>query len=129
MRTIITTIVCILASLAAVNGAAAQTHSVRVVIPFDFSASGSQLPAGTYTIANQYGLTWITKSGSREATYLRATPATDSQPDDSRVVFSISDGQIFLQKILCPQINMSLELLPSKSAIRTQAHRVSNQGN
>ena len=129
MRKIITTIVCMLASLAAVNGAAAQKHAVRVDIPFDFSASGAQLPAGTYTIATQNGLTWITKNGSQKSTYVRTTPATDTQPDDSKVVFSTDGDQHLLRKILCPRSDMSLELLPSKSANRDQAQPVSNLGN
>jgi hypothetical protein len=128
MKQIITTIVCLLASLATVNGAAAQQHAVRAFIPFNFSAAGAELPAGNYTIATQYGLTWITKNGSGKRLYVKARPANGAQPNDSKLIFSNSGDRVSLQKVLCPQINMSLELLPSKSAIKNQA-QAGNPGN
>jgi len=129
MNRIMTTILCTLAGFAVLNGAAAQQHAVRAVIPFDFSAAGAVLPAGNYTIATQNGLTWITKSGSAERVFVKAKPATGALPDDSKLIFSISGDQISLQKILCPEVNMSLELLPPKSATRAQAQRVTPLGN
>src|SRR5215469_16451020 len=120
MRKIITTIVCMLTSLAAVNGAGAQQHAVRATIPFDFSAAGVELSAGTYTIATQNGLTSITKSGTRKAVFVRAKAATGALPDDSKLVFSINGDQHLLQKTLCPEVNMSLELLPSKPEMKVQ---------
>jgi len=129
MNRIMTTIISTLAGFALLNGAAAQERTVRAVIPFDFSAAGAELPAGTYTIATQYGLTWITQNGSGKRLYLKAKPADGALPDDSKLIFSNSGDQISLRKVLCPQINMSLELVPSKAGTRTQVQPVSNPGN
>jgi len=129
MNRIMTTILGTLAGFAVLNGAAAQQHAVRAVIPFDFTAAGAVLPAGNYTIETQNGLTWITRSGSAERVFVTAKPATGALPDDSKLIFSTSGDHVSLQKILCPQVNMSLELLPSKSAIKAQAKRAGNQGN
>jgi hypothetical protein len=128
MKRIITTIVCGLASLALVNGATAQQQTVRVVIPFDFSASGAHLPPGTYTIATRNSFTSITKDGTGESAFVRAVPVTGNS-DDSKLVFATDGDQRLLQKILCPRVNMSLELLPSKPQTRAQVQPVSNAGN
>src|SRR5580658_2738631 len=125
MNRIITTIVCTLASIVLVNRAAAQQPTVRVVIPFAFSASGTQLPAGTYTIATQNGFTSITNDGTGESTFLRVIPFIDNLPDDSKLVFSAYGDEHFLRKILCPGFHMSLELVPSKPESRARA---SNSG-
>lgn len=125
---IITTIVCALASLVVVNGAAAQRPAVRVVIPFDFSASGTQLPAGTYTIATRDRFTVITEDGTGKSAVLRVIPFIDDLPDDSKLVFSIYGDQHFLRKILCPGFNMSLELVPSEPEIRARVQTAGNPG-
>ena len=128
MNRVITTIICTLASFVALNGAAAEKHAVRVDIPFDFSASGAQLPAGIYTIETENGFTLITKGSTGESTFMRAIPLIDNLPGDSKLVFSPYGDQHFLRKILCPGINMTLEILPSKLEIRAQAQKVSNAG-
>lgn len=127
MNRIITTILCVLASLATVNGAAAQQRAVRVVIPFDFSASNAQLPAGSYIIATENGFTSITKSGTRKKAFVTAIPVFDNQSDDSKVIFSTYGDQHFLRKVLCPEINMSLELLPSKAEIKARVQSANNR--
>jgi hypothetical protein len=126
MNRIITTIVCTLASLVVLNGAVAQEPAVRVVIPFDFSASGTQLRAGTYTIATQNGSTTITEDSTGESRFLRTIPFSDNLPDDSKLIFSIYGDQHFLRKILCPSLHMSLELMPSKPEIRARVQTASN---
>ena len=129
MNRIMTTIISALAGFAVINGAAAQQHAVRAFIPFNFSAAGAELPAGNYTITTQYGLTWITQSGSGKRLYVKAKPANGAQPNDSKLIFTNSGDDISLRKVLCPQINMSLELMPSKAGTRTQVQPVSNPGN
>jgi hypothetical protein len=59
---------------------------------------------------------------------VRAIPLIDNLPGDSKLVFSTYGDQHFLRKILCPGINMTLEILPSKLEIRAQAQKVSNAG-
>ena len=109
-----------LAGFVIVNAAPAQKRALRVVIPFDFSASGTKMPAGAYTIAIQNGFTSIVKDSTGESTVVTAIPVEDNLPDDSKVVFSIYGDRHFLRKILCPRLNVSLELLPSKSEIKTR---------
>lgn len=128
MNRVITTIICTLASLVAVNGAAAEKHAVRVTIPFDFSAAGTQLPAGAYTIAAEDSFTLITSSTGK-STFVKTIPFVDNSPDDSKLIFSTYGEQHFLRKILCPGLNMTLELLPSKPEIKAQSPTISNSGN
>ena len=128
MNRITTTIVCIFAGLFAVNHVAAQRHSVRVIIPFDFTASGAQLSAGSYTIASQNGFTWITNDGTQKSTFVTAIGVADTMPDESKVIFSSYGDKHVLRKILCPGVNMSLELLPSKHATKAQPQLASNSG-
>lgn len=128
MNRIITTIVCTLASLVGLNSAAAQEPAVRVVISFDFSASGTRLPAGTYTIATQNGFTLMTEDSTGKSIFLRTIPFIDNLPDDSKLIFSIYGDQHFLRKILCPGLHMSLELVPSKRETRARAQTASSSG-
>jgi hypothetical protein len=114
MNRIITTVISMFASFVVLNGATAQQHAVRAVIPFDFSVEGTQLPAGTYTIATKDGLTSITENYSGKFTFVTVAPAIDNLPNDSKLIFSTYGGQHFLRKVLCPGANMSLELVPSK---------------
>ena len=126
----ITIILCMLASLITLNGnATAQQHAVRVLIPFDFSVAGAHLPAGAYTIATQNGLTSITKNDSRKSTYVKTIPVFDNEANDSKVVFSSYGDQRFLRKILCPHLNMSVELAPSKPEIDARRRTASSPGN
>lgn len=128
MNRIITTAACILASLIVVNGAPAQKHAVRVDIPFDFSASGTQLPAGSYTIATQNDFTSITQNSTGKTTFVSAIPVTDNLPNDSKLVFSVYRDQYFLRKILCPGLNVSLEFLLSKPELKARLQTVNNSG-
>ena len=128
MRRIITTVVCTLACFVMPKGAAAQRPSVHVVIPFDFSASGAQLPAGTYTIATKNGFTVITKDDTGKSAVLRTIPFIDNLPDDSKLIFSTYGDQHFLRRILCPGLSMSLELVPSDLEIRAPVRTASNSG-
>jgi hypothetical protein len=128
MNRVITTIICTLACFVAANGATAEKHAVRVDIPFAFSASGAELPAGIYTITAENGFTVITKNSTRVSTFMRSIPLIDGLPDDSELVLSTHGDKHFLRKILCPGINMTLEILPSKLEIRAQAETVSNPG-
>lgn len=118
MNRIITTIICTLVSLVALNGAAAEQPAVRLVIPFNFSASGIHLSAGPYTIATENGSTLITKKSTGESTFVRAIPVIHNLLDESKLVCSTYSDQRFLRKILCPRLNMTLELVPSKPEIR-----------
>lgn len=126
MKRIITIIFGMLAGLVVLNGAAAQQHAVRVAIPFDFSASGTQLTAGTYTIATENGLTRITKDSTGQSAFVSAIPVIDNLVDESRLVFATYGDQRFLREILCPRLNMTLELLPSKPETK---HRVLTASN
>ena len=111
------------------NSAAAQQHAVRAVIPFDFSAAGTQMPAGTYTIATKDGLTSISENGTGKFTFVSVTPVIDNPQDDSKLVFSTDGGQHSLRRILCPSLNMSVELLPSKTKTKARLETANNSGN
>jgi hypothetical protein len=129
MNRIVTTAVSMLASLVMVNGATAQKRAVRVVIPFAFSASGAELSAGAYTIASEDGFTSIIEDSTGKSMFVSTIPAIDNLQDDSKLVFSTDGGQHFLRKILCPSLNMSLELLPSKPKIKARLERENSSGN
>lgn len=115
MNRIITTFVSMLASFVVLSGAAAQQHTVRAVIPFDFNAAGTQMPAGTYTIAIKDGLTSITENNTGKFTFVTVAPVIDSPVENNKLVFSTHGEQHYLRKVICPEFNMNLELLPAKS--------------
>ncbi len=127
MNRITTAAVCFLASLIVVTSAPAQKRAVRVVIPFAFSASGTQLPAGVYTIEIQGAFTSI-RNGAGKSTLVNTIPTTDNLPDDSKVIFSIQGDQHFLRKIVCPALNISLELLPSEAEIKAPVQTGTHSG-
>lgn len=127
MKRIITTIFYILASLVSVSAAKAQAHAVRVVIPFDFSASGAQLPAGAYTIATDHGITSIRKNDTKKTTYVRTVRVFDNLEDDSKLIFSKYGDQYFLRKVLCPEAEITLEFVPSKAEISARAQTANNR--
>jgi hypothetical protein len=129
MNRVITTIIFTLASFVALNGAVAQKHAVRVFIPFDFTASGTQMSAGSYTIATEGSFTLMTKNSTGESKFVRSIPFIDNSQDDSKLIFSTYGDQHFLRKILCPGVDMTLELLPSKPEIRARELAVNNSGN
>lgn len=126
MNRIITTVLCMLASFTMLNTADAQRHAVRVVIPFDFSASGVQLPAGAYTIATENGITSITKSGTRDTAFVRAVRVFDNATGDSKLIFSTYGDQHFLRKVLAPGVE-SLELVPSKAEVSARVQTANNR--
>lgn len=133
MKRILTIILCTLAGLVGHNGAVAQQqHAVRVVIPFDFTASGTQLPAGAYTIATQNSLTLITENSTGKSAFVSSIPVIVNLPGDTKLIFSTYGDQHFLRKILCPGLDMNLEFLPSKSETRarvqTAMQTASNSG-
>lgn len=129
MNRLIATVVSMIAGLVVLNSAAAQQHAVRAVIPFDFSAAGTQMPAGTYTIATKDGLTSISENSTGKFTFVAVAPVIDNPQDDSKLVFSTDGGQHILRKVLCPSLNMSLEVLPSKPKSKARSETENNSGN
>jgi len=127
MNRIITTVVSMLASFVVLNGATAQQHAVRAVIPFDFTAAGTQMPAGTYIITTKDGLTSITEKSTGKFTFVAVAPVTDNQTGDNKLIFSTNGEQHFLRKVLCSEFNMNLELLPSKAEIGARVQPGNNQ--
>lgn len=118
MNRIVTTVVSMLAGFVVLNGAGAQQHAVRAIIPFDFTAAGTLMHAGTYTIRTRGGLTSILEDSTGKLTFVAVAPVVDNQSDDHKLIFSNSGEQHVLRQVLCPEINMNLELLPSKSESR-----------
>lgn len=118
MNRIVKTVVSMLAGFVVLNGAGAQQHAVRALIPFDFTAAGTLMHAGTYTIKTSGGLTSILEDSSGKSTFVAVTPVVDNQQDDHKLIFSTNGEQHVLRQVLCPELNMNLELLPSKSESR-----------
>ena len=127
MNRLITAVVSTLAGFVVLNGAAAQQRAVRAVIPFDFTAAGTQMPAGTYTIKTKDGLTSITENSTGKFKFVAVAPVTDNPTDGNKLIFSTYGEQHFLRKVLCPELNMSLELLPSKAEIRARVQPGNNR--
>ena len=117
MKKNIVTALFVLASLVIVDNAPAQKHELRATIPFTFSAAGTQLPAGSYIIREDGGFTYMIRNDGRRWSFVNTSVVVDNKPQDRKLVFSVYGGQHFLQKILCPSSDMSLEFPPSKAEL------------
>jgi hypothetical protein len=120
MKRIIVTALIVIASLVVVDKAPAQRLAVKVVIPFSFNAAGTQLPAGNYTIRTEGGFTYMVRDDGRRWWLVNTSPLVDKRPQGRKLIFSVYGGQYFLQKILYPGSNMSLEFSPSKAEIKAR---------
>jgi hypothetical protein len=125
MKRIIVTALIVLASLVVVDKAPAQRLAIKAAIPFSFNAAGTQLPAGNYTIRTEGGFTYMVRDDGRRWWLVNTSPLVDKTPQDRKLVFSIYGDQYFLQKILYPGSNMSLEFSPSKAEIKAR-HQIEN---
>ena len=114
MKRIITIALFALASLFTAATANAQSHRVRVTIPFNFNADGVPMAAGTYTIASEDLVSVVIQNGKQNVFLLSKAPAEDKQSEYSKLVFNRYGDQYFLSKILCPYAHMNLDLPLSK---------------
>lgn len=83
--------------------AKAQTNHVDVKIPFEFSAAGKTLPAGTYRVnrVNDRDIFELVLSSveNRTGAILLSTYAERASSDKARFTFESVGGQHFLSKI------------------------------
>jgi hypothetical protein len=128
MKRIITIAIFVLASIVTVRSAIAQNHTVRVTIPFSFSADDKLLPAGTYTITSKDLHGVLIQNDKQSVNMLSSAPIYEEKLQDDRLIFNKYGDQYFLRKILCSYAHMSLELPASKIEKRARLQEGNHQG-
>jgi len=113
-------------TFAAAPAAARSFGSIRVDVPFDFTADNSTLPAGKYTIRSAGGnfndIIQITSEDGKASVFLSAHSAQSVQSrDESVVIFHRYGEQYFLFQIWAVGNTIGSEI--PKSSIERQAAR------
>jgi hypothetical protein len=124
--TILGLVVALNITFAAVPAAADSFGSIRVDVPFEFSAGHSIFPAGKYTIrqagVNSNGAIWITSDDDKTTGVLLTNSAQSVQPrDESVVIFHRYGDQYFLFQVWAVGDTIGLEI--PKSSMERQATR------
>lgn len=125
MKRIVAIALFVLASLVMAGNASAQSHKIRANIPFDFSVGRAFLPAGTYTITSDDGITVVVQNGNWHAIIFRSAVADEDRSKNNRLVFNKYGDQYFLREILCQSIHLNLELPASKMEDKARLQRAS----
>lgn len=133
MKRIIAMAFC-LASLVMASHASAQNHIVKANIPFDFTAGGKLLPAGTYLIKTDMTMPNVIQiqSSHHDAGVFSSVYASYPSGDESKpgkLVFNRYGDQYFLSKILCSSASMNMQLPTSKLEKRTRLQEAQLRGN
>jgi hypothetical protein len=105
-----------LASFAGAGTVAAQDHSAKATVPFNFNVGNRWVPAGTYIMSSNMGnprLIFI-RSEDGKTSLLSVTQADDRQSDSNKLVFTKYGDQYFLHGIQCPGCGMNVAFPNSK---------------
>ena len=124
--TILSIVVALTITFAAAPAAADSLGSIRVDVPFDFTADHSILPAGKYTIRsagmNSTGVIRVTSEDGKTSVFLSTHSAQSAQSKDKTVViFHRYGDQYFLYQIWAIGDSIGSEI--PKSSIERQAAR------
>jgi hypothetical protein len=124
--TTLSIVVALTITFAAAPAAARSFGSIRVDVPFDFTADNSTLPAGKYTIrsagGNFSGVIQITSEDGKASVFLSAHSAQSVQSrDESVVIFHRYGEQYFLFQVWAVGDTIGSEM--PKSSIELQAAR------
>ena len=124
--TILSIVVALTITFAAAPAAADSLGSIRVDVPFDFTADHSILPAGKYTIRsagmNSNGVIRVTSEDGKTSVFLSTHSAQSAQSKDKTVViFHRYGDQYFLYQIWAIGDSIGSEI--PKSSIERQAAR------
>jgi hypothetical protein len=93
-----------------VGVAAAQTaHTVKVDVPFAFTAGNTQLPAGTYVISmyRQAQLARVTSSAGVGQILMLANVVGTGDRTDARLVFDKIGDSYLLRNVEAPDLEMT----------------------
>jgi hypothetical protein len=123
--TILSLVVALTITLTAVPAAADSFGSIRVDLPFDFTAGHSIFPAGKYTIRtveNTNGVIRITSEDGTTAVFLSTHSAESVQSkDETVVIFHRYGDQYFLFQVWAVGDTIGSEI--PKSSMERQAAR------
>jgi hypothetical protein len=124
--TILSLVVALTITYAAVPAAADSIGSIRVDIPFEFSAGHGVFPAGKYTIrpagVNTNGLIRITSEDGKASVFLSTHHAQSVEPrNESALIFHRYGDQYFLFQVWTVGETVGLEI--PKSSMERQAAR------
>ncbi len=124
--TILSLVVALTITFTAVPAATDSFGSIRVEVPFDFTAGHSIFPAGKYTIqpagGNTNGVIRITSEDDKTAVFLSALCAQSVQSrDETVVIFHRYGDQYFLFQVWAVGDTIGLEI--PKSSMERQAVR------
>jgi len=124
--TILSLVVALTITFAAVPADADSFGSIRVDVPFDFTADSSILPAGKYTISsagvNGNGVIRITSADNKASVFLSTHSAQSlKSKDETVVIFHRYGDQYFLFQVWASGDNIGSEI--PKSSIERQAAR------
>jgi hypothetical protein len=126
MKRIPTIALLVAASVITAGSAMAQNDAVKATVPFNFTASGNRLPAGTYTISTDTSSPHILRIADREkgvSVVALALSDVGNPRNTNKLVFHRYGNQYFLSAIRCEASAMNIYLPPSKQEkmARTQA--------
>lgn len=131
--TILSLVVALNITFVAVPAAAESFASIRVDVPFEFSAGPSVFPAGKYTIrpagVTTHGLIQITSDDGRASVFLSTHSAQSFQSrDETALIFHRYGDQYFLFQIWAVGDITGLEM-PESSTERQAARGIeANRG-
>jgi hypothetical protein len=130
MKRIIAMAFC-LASLVAASHASAQNHIVKADIPFDFTAGGKLLPAGTYLVTSDTASPNVIQihSSHQNVGVFSIAYASGDVSKTGKLVFNRYGHQYFLSKILCSSADMNVQFPPSKLEKRTRSQEAQLRSN
>ena len=123
--TILSLVVALTITFAAVPAAADSFGSIRVDVPFDFTADHSIFPAGKYTIrplGNSNGVIRITSEDGKASVFLSTHSAESVQSkDETVVIFHRYGDQYFLFQVWAVGDTIGSEI--PRSSMERQAAR------
>jgi hypothetical protein len=103
------------ASFAATDHALAWDQAVRADVPFNFTAGGTQFPAGTYTIIHDSPQMIRVKGADQQARFVVSSIAAFSEElGDNKLVFHKYGDRYFLREVVNSNSNFDVRLPVSK---------------
>jgi hypothetical protein len=102
--------------------AIAQDYAVQATIPFNFTVSGSQLPAGNYTLGTDITSPLIVKISDRRQHVhaMVVAMSTEEKRKGNQLVFHKYGNQYFLSEIRSQDSGINVQLATSKQEKRAR---------
>lgn len=117
MKRVVSTIAVVL-GLVLLPALAAQAQSVKVSVPFDFTAGLASLPAGDYTVGKpgiaQHVLQIQSTDGKCNAFVMTQSAETTKGKLEGKLVFNRYGNQYFLSQVWAPGNSIGHQLRMSK---------------